>query len=166
MKNLFPIILILFSSCNNSKETTTEPTQENVTEKDSIDIPKIENIRPEGFFFFVNIEQIQYCVFVPTTFYRHDDNADLERGQHIFYREDDSSAYIEIKGLFRSDENVGIKEYFENSYTEDDEAEGKIIEERKSLFIMSVIFLPIINHIGKEQSHFSRIGIHFCVNNY
>lgn len=127
MKNyLFFIPLLILASCNSGNEKSEDNNSEikkDTIQKDSLEIPKVENIMPEGFTIFENIEQIQYCVPIPLTFYQHDDKADLERGQHIFLRSDDSSAYLEIKGLFRSDESIGIKEYFENSYTEDDEAE-------------------------------------------
>lgn len=131
MKINIAAILIFLTACNTNEKSTSDNKKEDVTKNDSIETPKVEKTIPEGFSIFENIEQIQYCVPVPQSLYKYDDITELERGRHLFIRPEDSTAYIEITGMFRSDAEVGIKEYFENSYTEDDEAEGKIIEEKK-----------------------------------
>ncbi len=132
---LFLFSIFILISCTNKTEKSGKNKSDSKignSKKDSITNETIKgNTFPEGFSIFENMEQIQYCVPVPLAIYRHDNHTEIERGKHLFVRQNDTAAYIEISGMFRSDVSIGIKEYFENSYTEDDEAEGKIIERKK-----------------------------------
>jgi len=134
MQKLFFYVLIgfVFISCGEQadEKTKTEEEKSTVIKKDSIQIEE-EYLGAEGFSPFQNIEQIEYTIFLPLTFYNSNHDSCTTRGQHIFFRPNLPNDYIEVKGMFRSDETIGIEEYFNNSFTMEDEESGKIITEKK-----------------------------------
>jgi hypothetical protein len=142
-KLIFYFLLgVVIISCGESSKN--EPKSEESKSEISEDTVKTEikkNI-PEGFMPFENIEQIHYTIYLPQTFYKHNHDSCAIRAQHYFYSENNPDDYFEVKGLFRSDEAIDIEEYFNQTYTEDDEAEGKIIEEKK-IFVTDSVFYAV-----------------------
>lgn len=145
MRNLFfyLVLSIVFVSCGEQKENEKSEKIES-EDKDSVgnkNSKEVEYLGAEGFSPFQNIEQVEYTIFLPSTFYDHHHSDSCSTpGQHIFYRPKFPNDYFEVKGLFRSDESIGIDEYFKNSYTPEDEEMGKIITEKKLIEKDSVFY--------------------------
>jgi hypothetical protein len=141
MRKLFFYFIIgfIFISCGEKKEIKSEEKAEIEEVTDTVE-QEVKYYEHEGFTPFQNIEQISYTIFLPTTFYKHNHDSCVVRAQHYFYSESDPYNYFEVKGYFRENETIGIKEYFSNTYTIEDEESGKIIENKKLIPEDSVFF--------------------------
>ena len=78
---------------------------------------------------FTNMEQIEYTVPIPKDF-KHDDERSDERTKHIFVKKGKPEQEIEVKGIYYSGEEMSLEKFFASYYTEEDEAAGKIIEQK------------------------------------
>ncbi|MFN8284039.1 MAG: hypothetical protein U0U67_12540 [Chitinophagales bacterium] len=80
---------------------------------------------------FCNIEQIEYCVLLPLNEYKEDNKHDYERAKHVFQNNINTKYEIVVQGLFREDMNASLEYYFKNTYTIEDEEQGKIIQDKQ-----------------------------------
>ncbi|MCD6065301.1 MAG: hypothetical protein K0S33_127 [Bacteroidetes bacterium] len=77
------------------------------------------------------IEQVTFSIPLPLKEYPLDESEKRERGDFLFINRKNKDFYITVNALFRSDKKVKIEDYFKNSYTEETEAEAKIVTEKK-----------------------------------
>jgi hypothetical protein len=84
-----------------------------------------------GLQLFKNIEQIEYCVPLPLKEFK--ELPASQRAQHSFINKKNKKVTITVKGFFRADTTITIDNYFDSSYTERDEEEGKIVTQKEVL---------------------------------
>lgn len=86
---------------------------------------------PYGLQMFKNIEQIEYCVPLPLSTYK--ETYDTERAQHSFVHKKNKKATIALRGFYSDDKNITLDGYYNKTYTEQDEENGKIITKKEVL---------------------------------
>src|SRR6202007_1502357 len=120
--------IILISGCGNqpAEVITTNSIADSV--KPISDTTKAELSSDDDLEVFSNIEQVDYCVPIPLKEYVLDTKNKYNRAEFVFHNKKNDQLDINLIGMFRSDPKVSIEDYFKNSYTEEDEAEGKVIE--------------------------------------
>lgn len=80
---------------------------------------------------FRNIEFVDYCLPLPLHGFKEDFSEEQVKGKHVFLDEKNSAYFIEVQGLLRENPLVSLADYFANSYTVEDEEQGKIVLEKK-----------------------------------
>jgi len=131
MKSRFVyLIVFLFVSCNAS-ETTKEKSAEFNQDTSEIVLDSTQTIEQnkfaEGLELFTNMEWVSYCLPLPLDEYPESFDEESEKGKHVFVQKGNKKSEIVVTGMMRSDETVLLDDYFKNSYTEEDEGQGKII---------------------------------------
>lgn len=138
MKFIIPILVLVLVSCNNDRSESTSQnnhsdsivktsesnkTIENTTNDDQISLNLEE---------FTNVEQVEFCMLLPTKNYKLNKEKSYPRGNFIYENPNDSNNYIQVQGLFRADPSVSIEDYYKNTYSsEETEEQGKIIIDKE-----------------------------------
>ncbi len=125
-------ILLSFISCSNESPKEESPI---VVSKDSIeqltDTSVKRDLTTTDLEMFSNIEQVDYCVPIPKNEYTIDDKNEYERAKFVFLNKKNPKLELIVQGMFRSEPEVSIDEYFKNSYPPEDEETGKIIQKKE-----------------------------------
>jgi hypothetical protein len=137
MRKLFIYLFmgIIFISCgeksSNKNEVEKKSNTEDTTSKNTID-PQIgkDSLR-FGLRMFTNMEQIPFCIPLPLDRYSLNEELSDERAKFVFTKNDNPKCYMEVQGMFRSNENISLEDYFNNSISEEEtEAQGKILDQK------------------------------------
>lgn len=110
--------------------THEEAKQPPSVSADSLTIRNDSAVTPlplgEGLNLWQNMEQIEYCVPIPTDEYLPDHSLQT-RGQFLFLKPNDSIASIQLAGLFRTDPSVSVEAYMAHTYSGEEESEGTLV---------------------------------------
>lgn len=134
MRNYIYLILITFFISCNSEETKEETKpQQKVKEENSVATNANEDNQVSlSLEEFTNVEQVTFCMLLPTKNYQINEEKSYPRGNFIFENPNDSNNYIQVQGLFRGDPSVSLEDYFNNTYSsEETEEQGKIIIDKE-----------------------------------
>jgi hypothetical protein len=82
-----------------------------------------------GLQIFKNIEQIVYCVPLPLKEFK--ELSGSERASHSFVHKKNKKVTIDVRGFYT--DSITLEEYYDKSYTEKDEEEGKVITQKEIL---------------------------------
>ncbi|HEY1040551.1 MAG TPA: hypothetical protein VGF30_14155 [Bacteroidia bacterium] len=154
-KVLFIIFtLFLFLACTSEQPATDEAIKQ--TAVDSI-IREKDTIKPtltltDGLEIFSNIEQVDFCVPLPLAEYIKDTENEYERAKFVFRNKKKKEYELVLQGMFRADPKVSIDDYFKNTYTEESEAEGKIVTEKQIVRSTSCFYAKgFWSNLGDKQ---------------
>lgn len=133
MKYFIPLLSILFlASCNSSP--SDQISFDTVANKDTTaQTEGIKAVLSHGLTMWSNIEQIEYCVPVPTSEYALDSLNEYERAKFVFKCKANDKYQIILQGLNRSDTKVTLEEYFEHSYPVEQAEGGKNVERKEMI---------------------------------
>lgn len=129
------IIVALFISCNSedSKEHKEEiKPNKKIDENPVTNEGTVDDQVSLGLEELTNVEQVEFCMLLPTKNYKLNEEKSYPRGNFIYENPNDSNNYIQVQGMFRADASVSIEDYFKNTYSsEETEEQGKIIIDKE-----------------------------------
>lgn len=133
---LSTIIALVFFACNEDKSTRIE--KEMVSDSINVAADSVSSLdssvssKPltDGLELFTNMEWVSYCVPLPILEYPESFDEESEKGKHVFAQNGNKKSQIIVTGMMRSDETVSLEDYFKNTYTQEDEEQGKIITKK------------------------------------
>lgn len=127
---LFSTLFLLLFACSEKTENS-KPSADSTNTVKAIDSSKTLTQDtpkdPLDLETFHNIEQMEYCLAYPAKEYAHNDSASDVRAKHVFTHKTKKNNELIMQGIYLS-EKMPIEIYFSQAYTEEDEAEGKIVE--------------------------------------
>lgn len=134
MKPVLFFVLVFISACSDRK---TSQTGNSVNLKDTAEAKRPVSFPgntagEDSFTNFHNAEIVEYCVLLPAG-WQEDYDAAPVKAKHVFRKGKDKDYSITVQGLLRSDTFVSLEQYYQNTYTEEEEAGGKIIEVKQLL---------------------------------
>lgn len=83
---------------------------------------------PAGWRLLSNIEMVEFCLPLPLNEYAAP--VSTQKAVYDLRQKSNKKFHLQLQGLLRSDTTASIENYFANSYTEDDEAAGKIVQQK------------------------------------
>lgn len=128
--NIIYFLIFLFASCTSNETVEQKPLEANDAKKQDqpVSIEQVDKVDiATGLEVFTNMEWVSYCLPLPLSEYPESFDGETEKGKHVFIQKGNKKSEIVVTGMMRSDESVSLEDYFKNSYTEEDEGQGKII---------------------------------------
>jgi hypothetical protein len=134
MKSALFISIIFLIACGGPKSSGTGsmPVVKDTIAPEQLQFQPASAAETDSFTDFHNAEIVEYCVPLPTDWHE-DYDAEAVKAKHVFRKGRDSGYSITVQGLLRADTSVSLLRYFQNTYTEEDEASGKIVEIKQLL---------------------------------
>lgn len=134
MRSALFITVIFLVACGGPKSSGSGsmPVSKDTITPEQLQFQPASAAETDSFTEFHNAEMVEYCVPLPRGWHEDYDAATV-KAQHVFRKDKGSDYSITVQGLLRADTSVSLLRYFQNTYTEEDEASGKIIELKQLL---------------------------------